>query len=92
MRLNIFARDPRHGGEIGLSDLLTNDNPARSDILAELVGQFRAVSAQRRPRSGRKLSRRDHRVGFAQPRGKQRDQRFVNLRMGLGELLEGRPG
>src|SRR5690349_20749897 len=37
---DILARNARHGGDIALTDLLTDDHAAGADVLAEMNGQF----------------------------------------------------
>ena len=37
---HILARYARHGGDIALPDLLSDDNAARADILAEILSEF----------------------------------------------------
>src|SRR4029077_4017091 len=84
---DVLAGEAGDAGKMALADLLADDDAARADVLAEILRQFEQgagdAAAQRQ-----KTSRRDHRVGFAQSRGEQRHQRFVDLRMLLGEVLE----
>src|SRR6202051_3347859 len=84
---DILARDAGHGGEVALPDLLADDDAAGADILAEIVRQFEQragdAAAQRQEASGR-----DDGVRFTQPRGDQRHQRFIDLGMFAGKILE----
>src|SRR5580704_534693 len=86
---DIFARDAGHGGEVALADLLADDDAAGADILAEILGQFEKCTGD--PAAQRQeASSGDHRVGFAQARGQQRHQRFVDFGVLFGEIVEGR--
>src|ERR1700722_909963 len=63
-----FARDAGQGGEVALTDFLTDDDTARADILAEMVREFE--QGRRHPALERQeASGGDAGIGLAQARG-----------------------
>src|SRR4029079_16446150 len=85
---HVLARDAGHGGEVGLPDLLADDNATGADVLAESLRELEQrrgdAALERQETSGG-----DDEVGFAQACRQERDQRFVELRMREGEGIEG---
>src|SRR5712671_6038851 len=61
---DVLARDPGHGGDVALADLLPDENAALADVLAERLREI-----EQRPRhtalERQKASGRDHAVGVA---------------------------
>src|SRR5581483_3195961 len=87
---DLLASNAGHGGEVALPDFLADDDAAGANVLAEVLGQFEQragdTAAQRQ-----KTSSGHGRVGFAQARRDQRQQRLVDFRMFVGEILERGP-
>src|SRR6516165_3024698 len=75
---DVLACNAGHGGEVGLLDLLTDDDPSRSDFLPEMFCQLEQCSGH--PAFERKEATGCHRrVGLAQAFSEKPDQRFVEL-------------
>src|SRR6516225_3067902 len=84
---DILTGNAGHCGKIALPDLLADQNAASANIVTEFLRQFEQragnAAAQRQKAPGR-----HSRVGFTQSRRDQCQQRLVDFRMFVGELLE----
>src|SRR6516164_2673283 len=84
---DVLACNAGHGGEVGLPDLLTNDDPSRPDFFPEMFCQLEQCSGH--PAFERKEATGCHRrVCLAQAFSEKPDQRFVELWMFVCKSLE----
>ena len=82
-----FARDAGQGGEVALTDLLMNDDAARSDVFPEIFSKLEQGAGDAAAERQETL-RGDCNVGLAQARGEKRKQHSADLRMFFRKSLE----